>query len=85
MTARGRAIAAALAFAKRVGQPVGRPPVGPLIAARVRALRREGKSFRAIAAEVGVGVGTVHRILAPRFRVRTRPFQNVAPGVNQKV
>jgi len=64
MTARGRAVAAALAYAKSVGYQIGRPPVGPAIEARVRALHQEGKSCRAIAAEVGVGLATVHRITA---------------------
>lgn len=31
--------------------------------ARIRELREEGKSYRAIAAEVGVSVGTVHYAL----------------------
>ncbi len=62
MTARGRAVSASLTYAKSVGYQIGRPPVGPVIEARVRALHQEGKSCRAIAAEVGIGVATVHRI-----------------------
>jgi hypothetical protein len=87
MTARGRAISAALAYAKSVGQPVGRPPVSKLIEDRVRALHREGKTHRAIAKQTGIGVATVHRILTreppppppPRVRVRTRSAPAVPP------
>jgi transposase len=33
---------------------------------RIHTLRASGKSIRAIAAEVGCSVGTVHRVLSPR-------------------
>lgn len=47
----------------RSGRPIGRPKVPARVAERARALREEGRSLREVAAMVGLGVGTVHRLL----------------------
>jgi DNA invertase Pin-like site-specific DNA recombinase len=58
-------VTAGLAAAKRRGQTLGRPKaLDARGAARVRRLRDSGHSLRAIAAKVGVGLGTVQRVLA---------------------
>ncbi|TWS94984.1 recombinase family protein [Reyranella sp. CPCC 100927] len=46
------------------GKPIGRPKVGGDVEAKVVELRAAGMGIRAIAAEVGCGVGTVLRITA---------------------
>ena len=59
-------ITAGLGRAEVVGTKSGLPPGRPRVdleAAGVCKLRREGLSQRQIAAELGVGLGTVHRVL----------------------
>ena len=52
-------VRAGLAAAKRRGQRLGRPPVvSPDARARIRRLRASGHSLRAIAATVGVSLGS---------------------------
>ncbi|MBI2390059.1 MAG: recombinase family protein [Deltaproteobacteria bacterium] len=63
---------AGVAAAKRRGVRLGRPGFA-LDPGRVRALREEGRSFRAIAIEMGVSVGKVHETLAGRRTVRKSP------------
>jgi DNA invertase Pin-like site-specific DNA recombinase len=62
-------VRAGLRNARAKGKRLGRPGVN-LSEARVVALRASGASLRAIAKELGVGVGTVHRISpkGPQFR-----------------
>lgn len=55
-------VTAALAVARRRGVHIGRPFVRVDIA-RALALRKEGKSLRAIARELKIGVATLHRAL----------------------
>jgi DNA invertase Pin-like site-specific DNA recombinase len=54
-------VKAGLRNARAKGKRLGRPPIF-VSQNRIDALRDSGKSWRAIAKEVGVGVGTVHRI-----------------------
>jgi DNA invertase Pin-like site-specific DNA recombinase len=54
---------AGLAAARRRGVRLGRKPV-TLDVDRARELRSEGRSFRQVAAELGVSVGLVHKVLA---------------------
>lgn len=63
---------AGVAAAKRRGVRLGRPGFS-IDADRVRVLRGEGKSFRAIATTMGVSVGKVHETLAGRRNVRKSP------------
>jgi DNA invertase Pin-like site-specific DNA recombinase len=58
-------VRAGLARARTQGKRLGRPPVGADVEQAVRAARKERKSIRAIARELGIGVGTVQRIIAP--------------------
>jgi DNA invertase Pin-like site-specific DNA recombinase len=57
-------VKAGMARAKAQGKHVGRPTVGAKVEAAVRAARAKGKGIRRIARELGVGVGTVQRIVA---------------------
>jgi putative DNA-invertase from lambdoid prophage Rac len=50
------------------GKKLGRPRVD-IDRSQVEALRASGASWRAIAAELGVGVGTVHRTLQRRSKI----------------
>ncbi|HVZ36152.1 MAG TPA: recombinase family protein [Polyangiaceae bacterium] len=56
-------VCAGLKRAKAQGKRLGRPPVGPQIEARVRAERAKGKGVRRVARDLGIGVGTVQRIV----------------------
>src|SRR3954470_8190093 len=53
---------AGLARARAGGKRLGRPRVGADLERRVRELRGAGKGVKAVARELGVGVGTVQRI-----------------------
>jgi DNA invertase Pin-like site-specific DNA recombinase len=57
-------VKAGLARAKAQGTKLGRPRVPPKVEAAVRAARKGGKGIQRIARDIGVGVGTVQRILA---------------------
>ena len=57
-------VKAGLARAKAQGKRLGRPPVSARIEYRVRQARKKGMGIKRIADHVGVGVGTVQRILA---------------------
>jgi DNA invertase Pin-like site-specific DNA recombinase len=52
---------AGLARAREQGKRLGRPPVDDRLAAKARTARAAGSSIRAIAGELGVSVGWVHR------------------------
>ncbi len=52
-----------LARAKAKGKRLGRPPVGRSVEEAVRAARAQQKGIRKIARELGIGVGTVQRIV----------------------
>ena|SRR3989442_754698 len=70
-------VRAGLRNARAKGKRLGRPPVF-VSEARMDALRASGASWRAIAHELEVGVGTVHR-LAQRRRytgIAQQPLQN---------
>jgi DNA invertase Pin-like site-specific DNA recombinase len=61
-------VMAGLARARREGIALGRKPLEETNAAKVkaiRAMRAQGKGIRRIAADLGVGVGTVLRITGP--------------------
>jgi DNA invertase Pin-like site-specific DNA recombinase len=60
-------VKAGLRNAKAKGKRLGRPPV-VLDQVEVLELRKLGKSWRAIAEKLGVGVGTVHRIAQRRSK-----------------
>lgn len=63
---------AGVAAARRRGARVGRPPVR-IDLARAEALKQSGKSLRAIARELGVGVATLHaRLTVPKPSVQPR-------------
>jgi DNA invertase Pin-like site-specific DNA recombinase len=53
---------AGLAIAKAKGKRIGRQPV-PVDVSRVRRLRSEGLSLRKISNQLGVSVGTIHKII----------------------
>ena len=56
-------VLAGLERARRQGKRLGRPKVPPEIEGAVRVARADGKGIRKIARELGVGNGTVERIL----------------------
>jgi DNA invertase Pin-like site-specific DNA recombinase len=56
-------VRAGLARARAQGKQLGRPRVSADVEAAVRAARAAGKGIRKIAGELGVGVGTVQRIV----------------------
>jgi DNA invertase Pin-like site-specific DNA recombinase len=53
-----------LARAKAQGKRLGRPKLPPMVVRKVIAAKGKGLSVRQIAAKVGVGVGTVQRIVS---------------------
>jgi DNA invertase Pin-like site-specific DNA recombinase len=55
---------AGLARARAKGKRFGRPPIAPTVEARIRELRAQGFGKIKIAKTIGVGVGTVQRVLA---------------------
>ena len=56
-------VKAGLERARAQGKRLGRPTIGAKVEAAVRAARGEGKGMLRIAKELGVGVGTVKRIV----------------------
>ena len=56
-------VKAGLARARAQGKTLGRPRVAPEVEAAVRAAKATGKGIRKIAGELGIGVGTVQRIV----------------------
>jgi DNA invertase Pin-like site-specific DNA recombinase len=56
-------VKAGLARAKAQGKRLGRPRIDSTIEVTVRALRADGKGILKIAKELGIGVGTVKRIV----------------------
>jgi len=58
-------LARAKANGTKSGKPIGRPAVDEKVEKRVRAARAKGWGIRKIAKHVGVGVGTVQRIVSP--------------------
>lgn len=53
---------AGLARARAEGKRLGRPPVAPMVAERVRKARAKGLSVRKVAARFGLGLATVQKI-----------------------
>ena len=58
-----------LAAARAKGKRLGRPPAN-VDASKIAALRAQGRGWRKIAAELGVGVGTVMRAASERLAER---------------
>jgi DNA invertase Pin-like site-specific DNA recombinase len=56
-------VKAGLATARAKGVRLGAPRKGDKVLANIEKARAKGLSVRAIAAKVGVGVGTVHRVI----------------------
>jgi DNA invertase Pin-like site-specific DNA recombinase len=56
-------VKAGLATARAKGVRLGAPRKSGRVLARIEKARAQGLSVRAIAAKVGVGVGTVHRVI----------------------
>jgi len=57
-------VRAGLARARAEGKRLGRPTVSTKVERAVRAQRRKGKGIKKIARELGIGTGTVQRIVA---------------------
>jgi DNA invertase Pin-like site-specific DNA recombinase len=68
---------AGLERARRAGKKLGKPGFA-IDLGRARALREAGRSFRQIAAELGVSVGKVHESLAGRRTVRQTPLKTAS-------
>ena len=56
-------VKAGLAAARAKGVRLGAPRKGGKVLASIKKARAKGLSVRAIAAKVGVGIGTVHRVI----------------------
>ena len=56
-------VMAGLKRARRQGKTLGRPRINRAIERAIQTARNDGKSIKAIAAECGVGVGTVQRVI----------------------
>jgi DNA invertase Pin-like site-specific DNA recombinase len=54
-------VKAGLERARSQGKTLGRPSVPPVTVDKIRRLREQGLSYRQVAKQAGVGVGTVHR------------------------
>jgi DNA invertase Pin-like site-specific DNA recombinase len=57
-------VMAGLERAREQGKRLGRRPIAPLLVERIEKAAGDGLSMRAVAKKVGVGVGTVHRVLS---------------------
>jgi len=66
-------VRAGLRNARAKGKTLGRPRK-IVDAARIAALRAQGLSLRGIAAELGIGLATLHRASVPRSKTREREF-----------
>lgn len=66
-------VKAGLRNARAKGKRLGRPPK-TVDAPTVVHLRRQGRSWRAIASQLGVGLATLHRASVPRSKTRERVF-----------
>jgi DNA invertase Pin-like site-specific DNA recombinase len=66
-------VKAGLRNARAKGKRLGRPPKA-VDAATVTRLRKQGRSWRAIAAHLGVGLATLHRTFVPRSKTQERDF-----------
>ena len=66
-------VKAGLRNARAKGKKLGRPKK-VMDAARIARLRAQGRSWRAIAAQLGVGLATLHRTSVPRSKTRQRDF-----------
>jgi DNA invertase Pin-like site-specific DNA recombinase len=62
-------VKAGLRNARAKGKRLGRPPRN-FDSTRIKALRSQGLSWRAVAKELGVGVGTLYRIAPERSKIR---------------
>ena len=67
-------VKAGLRNARAKGKRLGRPPKSVDEAAVAR-LRRQGRSWRAIASHLGVGLATLHRASVPRSKTQERDFR----------
>jgi DNA invertase Pin-like site-specific DNA recombinase len=66
-------VKAGLRNARAKGKRLGRPPK-TVDAPTVARLRRQGRSWRAIASQLGVGLATLHRASVPRSKTQERDF-----------
>jgi DNA invertase Pin-like site-specific DNA recombinase len=73
-------VKAGLRNARAKGKKLGRPRV-QFDESQIDALRASGASWRAVAKELGVGLGTVHRIAQRRSKSACGGFLNGNPGV----
>ena len=65
---------AGLKRAVEAGKQLGRPRIGPALEKRIQSQLRAGKGMLKVAAECGVGSGTVQRIA----REMARPFESAS-------
>jgi DNA invertase Pin-like site-specific DNA recombinase len=77
---RSENIKSGLKQALEAGKKLGRPRLN-IDRSQVEALRASGASWRAMAEELGVGVGTAHRIAPPRSKKACGDFSNGIPEV----
>jgi len=66
-------VKAGLRFAKAQGKRLGRPPKD-LDTRAVAALCRQGLSWRAIAKQLGIGVGTLYRVAPECSKIQQKVF-----------
>ena len=57
-------VKAGLDNARRKGKILGRKPLPPIMSEKVRVLKQEGNSYRAIAKQLDVSIGSVHKTLS---------------------
>jgi DNA invertase Pin-like site-specific DNA recombinase len=67
-------VRAGLRNARAKGRTLGRPKKD-VNATEVARLRSQGATWRAVAAELGVGVGTLYRMAAGRSKIQERVFE----------
>jgi DNA invertase Pin-like site-specific DNA recombinase len=66
-------VKAGLRNARAKGKRLGRPPTA-VDASTVARLRKQGRSWRAIASQLGVGLATLHRASVPRSKTQEMDF-----------